>query len=115
MDVIIKRCDWVKEKVCQGHICFPLSCTLVRLHVHVGPGAVVTHGSLGHVHLALGRHALRGGHSVVVAAHRAMAAGGHVHGAAARHVGGLVWTRPRALHGHVIRPWGEKNDRSFNL
>lgn len=77
--------------------------TLIWLHVHVGSRAIVAHGlSLCHVHLTLSGNALGGGDSVVVAAHRAVATGGHVHGATL-HVGRLVRTRTRALHGHVIR------------
>lgn len=76
--------------------------TLIWLHVHVWSRSIVAHSlSLCHVHLALCGHALRGGDSVVVAAHRAVAAGRHVHGAAL-HGGGLVRPGTRALHGHVI-------------
>jgi len=81
------------------------AATLVGLHVHVWPGAVVAHGlALGHVHLALGRHALGGGDSVVVATHGAVAAGGHVHGAGG-HVGWLVGAWSGSLHGHMVRAW----------
>lgn len=75
--------------------------TLVGLHIHVWSWAVVAHGlSLAHVHLALGRHALRRGHGVIVSSHGAMAARRHVHGAT-RHIRGLV--RSRTLHGHMVR------------
>lgn len=74
--------------------------TLVRLHVHAGSGAVVGHWlALAHVHLALAGNALGGGYCVIVGSHRAVTAGGHVHGTTG-HVGRLVWTR--TLYGHVV-------------
>ena len=79
--------------------------TLVGLHVHVWPGAVVAHRlALSHVHLALGWHALGGGDGVVVAAHGSVAAGGHVHGPGG-HVGRLVGAGSGSLHGHMVRSW----------
>lgn len=79
--------------------------TLVRLHVHVWPRAVVSHGlALGHVHLALSWHALGGRDGVIVATHGAVAAGGYIHGATG-HIWRLVGAWTGTLHGHVIRPW----------
>lgn len=78
---------------------------MTGLHVHVGPRPVVPHGlALGHVHLALGWDALGRRDGVIVTAHRAVAAGGHIHRATG-HVWGLVGARTGTLHGHVIRPW----------
>lgn len=74
--------------------------TLTRLHVHVGPRAVIAHGlPLAHIHLPLWLQALWGGHSMVIRPHGAMAASRHVHGATG-YAGCLVG--PRALYGHVV-------------
>lgn len=79
--------------------------TLIGLHVHVWPRPIVSHGlALGHVHLALRWHALGGRDGVIVATHRAMAAGGHIHRATG-HVWGLVGAWTGTLHRHVIWPW----------
>lgn len=79
-------------RVCVDNVSMLVGFTLIGLHVHVWPWPVVPHGlALRHVHLGLCWHALGGRDRVIVAAHCAVATGGHTHRATG-HVGGLVWT-----------------------